>query len=52
MIFGYYSKFDETEEIISKTIGFSRLQAAKHFAYRKQLDLKVFIKLYSVKVLV
>lgn len=48
MVFGYYSRIDKTEEIVSKTVGFSRLQAAKYFAARKQLDLKTFLKLYAV----
>lgn len=48
MIFGYYSRIDKNQELISKTISTSRLQAAKNFAERKQLDLKTFLKLYSV----
>ena len=40
------------EEIINKTVGFSRLQAAKYFAARKQLDLKTFLILYSVITIV
>ena len=52
MVFGYYSRTDKTEEIVSKTVGFSRLQAAKYFAARKQLDLKTFLTLYSVITIV
>jgi hypothetical protein len=52
MVFGYYSRTDKTEEIINKTVGFSRLQAAKYFAARKQLDLKTFLILYSVITIV
>lgn len=52
MVFGYYSKNDKTQEIISKTVNFSRLQAAKSFAERKQLDLRNFLKLYSVVTIV
>jgi hypothetical protein len=52
MVFGYYSRTDKTEEIVNKTVGFSRLQAAKHFATRKQLDIKTFLKLYAVKTIV
>ena len=48
MVFGYYSRTDKTEEIVNRTVSFSRLQAAKYFAARKQLDLKTFLKLYSV----
>jgi hypothetical protein len=51
MIFGYYSRNDEKQEIITRTVGFSRLQSAKYFASRKQLDLKTFLKLYAVKSL-
>lgn len=49
MIFGYYSRIDKNEEIISRTISLSRLNAAKYFAARKQLDLKSFLKIYAVK---
>jgi hypothetical protein len=42
---------DQQQEIITRTVGFSRLQAAKYFASRKQLDLKTFLTLYSVKTL-
>jgi hypothetical protein len=52
MVFGYYSRIDKTEEIVSKTVGFSRLQAAKYFAARKQLDLKTFLKLYAVVTII
>jgi len=48
MVFGYYSRIDKTEEIVSRTVSLSRLQAAKYFAARKQLDLKTFLKLYAV----
>jgi hypothetical protein len=48
MIFGYYSRNDKEKEFISKTVSTSRLQAAKIFSKRKQLDLKTFLKLYSV----
>ena len=48
MVFGYYSRNDKTEEIITRKVGFSRLEAAKYFAARKQLDLKTFLKLYAV----
>ena len=48
MVFGYYHRNDRTEEIITRKVGFSRLEAAKYFAARKQLDLKTFLKLYAV----
>jgi hypothetical protein len=49
MTYGFYNKNDNKQEIISKTISFSRLSAAKSFANRKNLELKSFLKLYSVK---
>lgn len=52
MIFGYYSRIDKKQELVSKTIGTSRLQAAKNFAERKQLDLKTFLKLYAVVTII
>jgi hypothetical protein len=52
MIFGFYSKTDKTEEIINRKVGFSRLEAAKYFASCKQLDLKMFLKIYSVKKII
>ena len=48
MIFGYYSRNDKSQELVSRTVSTSRLQAAKNFAARKQLDLKTFLKLYAV----
>jgi hypothetical protein len=52
MVFGYYIRNDKHQEIINRTVGLSRLQAAKTFAERKQLPLKTFLKLYAVKSLV
>lgn len=52
MVFGYYSRIDKKEEIVSRTINLSRIQAARYFASRKQLDLKTFLKLYAVKTIV
>jgi hypothetical protein len=52
MIFGFYSKTDETQETISRTMSTSRLNAAKHFAERKQLPLKEFLKIFAVKCLI
>jgi hypothetical protein len=49
MIYGFYSKLDKNEEIINRVVILSRLQAAKVFAERKQLPLKSFLKIYSVK---
>lgn len=52
MLIGYYSRLDSTKEIISSKMGVSRLQAAKNFAARKQLDLKTFLKLFAVKKII
>jgi hypothetical protein len=52
MIFGYYSRNDKNKELVSKSVNTSRLQAAKTFAERKQLDLKTFLKLYAVVTIV
>ena len=49
MIYGFYSKLDKNEEIINRIVTFSRLQAAKLLAERKQLPLKSFLKIYSIK---
>jgi hypothetical protein len=51
MIFGFYNKHDKTEEIISRRVGFSRLEAAKYFASRKQLPLKSFLKIFAIKTI-
>jgi len=48
MIFGFYSRTDSTQEIVSRTVSTSRLSAAKHFAERKQLPLKEFLKIFGV----
>lgn len=52
MVFGYYSRNDKHQEVITRTVTFSRLQAAKVFAERKQLPLKEFLKIYAVKPLI
>jgi len=52
MIFGFYNRNDKTEEIISRSVGTSRLEAAKKFAARKQLSLKEFLKIFGVKTIV
>jgi hypothetical protein len=48
-MYGYYSRVDKNKEIISKTLSFSRLQAAKFFALRKRLTLKEFLSIYKVE---
>jgi hypothetical protein len=49
MVYGFYNKADKNEEIINRIVTFSRLQAAQLFAERKQLPLKSFLKIYSIK---
>ena len=44
----FYVKNDSKQEPISSILAFSRLQAAKQFASRKQLDLKTFLKLWHL----
>jgi hypothetical protein len=52
MLFEFYHRNDKTREAISRTISVSRLQAAKHFAERKQLSLKEFLKLFGIKKII
>ena len=51
MIFVFYYKNDKSQETIGRTVGFSRLEAAKYFANRKQLPLKDFLKVFGVRAL-
>jgi hypothetical protein len=52
MIFGFYNRNDINEELISRTMSKSRLNAAKYFAERKQLPLKEFLKIFGVKTII
>ena len=52
MIFKFYSRNDKDEEIVSRTISTSRLNAAKYFAARKQLELKSFLRVFGVKTII
>jgi hypothetical protein len=52
MIFGFYNRIDGTQEIVNRTVSTSRLNAAKHFANRKQLPLKEFLKIFAIKCLI
>lgn len=46
----FYSKSDKTKEAVGRTsIYSSRLDAAKHFAKIKNLELKDFLRLFTVK---
>jgi hypothetical protein len=49
MTYGFYRKNDPQQEIISKTLSFSRLSAAKFFAARKGFTLKAFLLIFGVK---
>jgi|TARA_R110000803_G_scaffold34538_1_gene75336 hypothetical protein len=44
----FYSNQDKTKEPIAYTISATPQLAAKNFAETKQLDLKVFLSLFSV----
>jgi hypothetical protein len=49
MLYGFYSRYNNDQEIIGKTLALSRLSAAKILAERKDLDLKTFLKIYGIK---
>jgi len=49
MLHGFYIKTDPKQEIINRVVNISRLESAKYFAQKKQLSLKEFLKIYSVK---
>jgi hypothetical protein len=44
----FYSRVDSQKTPIKCLMGTSRLEAAKHFALRKDLDLKTFLKIFAV----
>ena len=46
--YSFYSRNDSNQEAIDSVRAFSRMQAAKYFAGRKQLDLKTFLSIYAV----
>jgi hypothetical protein len=52
MIYGFYNKSDNTQEIIGRINALSRLQAAKYFAGGKQLPLKKFLELFEIKKII
>jgi hypothetical protein len=52
MIFAFYNKNDKLQETISRTMSTSRLNAAKYFAARKNLELKSFLKIFGVKTII
>jgi len=44
----FYSKNDSSKEPIMNTRSWSRLEAAKSFALIKQMDLRTFLKVFSI----
>ena len=44
----YYAKLDKSTEAVDKIFTTGRLAAAKHFANRKNLPLKEFLKIWAV----
>lgn len=47
-LYGFYSRTDKSQEIISKTVATSRLRAAEYFAKKKAMSLKSFLKIYAI----
>jgi hypothetical protein len=48
MKYGFYSKEDETKEFITKASYTSKRQAERDFAFKKDMDVDTFLKLYEV----
>ena len=46
--YSFYSRNDQSQEPISKTLALGRLAAAKYFAARKHLSLKQFLSIYAI----
>ena len=44
----YYIKGDPNQEQLDKILTSSRLEAAKHFASKKQLPLKTFLSIWAI----
>lgn len=44
----FYTRADSNKEAIDKAFAFTRYDAALYFAQRKCMDLKSFLKVYSV----
>lgn len=44
----FYARNDQSQEAIDSVRAFSRIQAAKYFAKRKQMNLKQFLLLFGV----
>jgi len=48
MKYGFYSKQDPTKEIITQAAYTSAMQAWRDFAFKKDMDVDTFLKLYEV----
>lgn len=46
--FSFYVRTDSNQEAVGTTMAASRLAAAKYFAKQKQLDLKSFLRIFSI----
>ena len=44
----FYARNDSTKEPISSVITYGRLKAAKHFSKGKNMELKSFLKIFTV----
>ena len=44
----FYAKNDKNQESISSVITSSRLEAAKHFSKGKDMELKLFLSIFTV----
>lgn len=48
MKYGFYNKADDIKELITQAAYTSRQQAERDFAYKKDMDITTFLKLYEV----
>lgn len=48
MKYGFYSKQDPTREIITQATYVSIVQAERDFAYKKNMHIDTFLKLYEI----
>lgn len=48
MKYGFYSKHDPSKEIITQAAYTSAMQAWRDFAYKKNMDVDTFLRLYEV----
>lgn len=48
MKYGFYSKQDPTREIITQALYTSIVQAERDFAYKKNMHIDTFLKLYEI----